>query len=531
MTYLAVPIAAKNLNEAEQQIKAAQAAGAELLELRTDYLVHLSIDLAWKVITAARQLAPAVPIIVTCRDYHQGGALRHSNQLRTSVLTASIRAGVEFVDIEFDNFRSEAIHHKLWLAVAAGSKTRLILSAHQFQKRFDDIAKLHQEILANLPTAIPKLVYTAGHINDCFDALDLLHNAKQDVIAFCMGEPGLITRILAKKLNGLVAFASIDEKTATAPGQPTAAQLKNIFRWDSINADTDFYGVIGSPVTHSLSPAVHNACFAEAGLNKVFLPLLVAGGQDGFDAFLNNILARPWLSFHGFSVTIPHKENALNYVKSKNGFIDPLASKIGAVNTLVVADSGASPTNHQSSIINHQSICAYNTDCPAALDTITSFLGIDKAGLKGMPVAIIGAGGVSRAIVAGLADAKAKIIIYNRTVERAKKLAHEFKCDYAGLDDLRKLKATLVINCTSIGMSPHTDSAPVDSKFLNKDMAVFDTVYNPAETLLLKQAKQLGCKTISGLDMFISQAAEQFKLFTGHGANIEIMRKTLSSKL
>jgi 3-dehydroquinate dehydratase/shikimate dehydrogenase len=144
-----------------------------------------------------------------------------------------------------------------------------------------------------------------------------------------------------------------------------------------------------------------------------------------------------------------------------------------------------------------------------------------------MPVAIIGAGGVARAIVAGLADAKAKVIIYNRTVERAKKLAHDFKCDYAGLGDLRKMKAKLVINCTSIGMSPHINSTPVDAKYLNKDMTVFDTVYNPAETMLLKQAKSLGCCTISGLDMFISQAAEQFKLFTGNNSNTDLMRRIL----
>ena len=522
MSYLAVPIAARNLNQAEQQIRAAQEAGAEMLELRTDYLVHLSVDLAWKLIAAARQIAPAIPIIVTCRDYHQGGALRHSNQLRTSVLTAAVRSGANFVDVEYDNFRSEAIHHKLWLDMSSGSKTRLILSAHQFQKKFDDITEYYQKILSACPTAIPKLVYTADHINDCFDALDLLHNAQHETISFCMGEAGLVTRILAKKLNGLVNFASIDEKTVTAPGQPAIDQLKKLYRWDSINNQTELYGVIGSPVAHSLSPHIHNACFADAGLNKIYLPLLVAGGQSEFDAFMDNIIARPWLGFHGLSVTIPHKENALAYAKSKEGFIDPVAEKIGAVNTILI--------DKPLSFGDQPHINACNTDYTGALDTITTGLGINRENLKGVHVAVIGAGGVARSIVAGLSEAGAKIIIYNRTIERAKKLAHEFKCDYAGLDGLHKLKATLVINCTSIGMFPNVDATPVDAKYLNKDMAVFDTVYNPAETLLLKQAKALGCRTIPGLDMFISQAAEQFKLFTGRGANIEIMRKILSQK-
>ena len=515
MTYLAVPIAAKHLNEAEEQIKAAVAAGAEMLELRTDYLVHLSVDLALQVISAARQFAPTLPIIVTCRDYHQGGALRHSNDLRASVLAAAVRADAEFVDVEHDNFLSEVIRGKISLALSAGAHTRLILSAHNFQTKFKNITRFYWEIVNAWSGAIPKLVYSAHHINDCFDILDLLHERKENVTAFCMDEAGFITRVLAKKLGGFVTFASIDAKTATAPGQPTVAQLKNIYRWDSINAQTEFYGVIGSPVAHSLSPAIHNACFAEQGLNKVYVPLLVAGGQGEFNAFMDNILSRPWLDFRGFSVTIPHKENAIGYVKSKKGVIDPLAEKIGAANTI---------------IINGAKLSAYNTDCPAALDTITSALGIERAGLKKMPVAVIGAGGVARAIVAGLADAKAKVKIYNRTVERAKNLASEFKCDYAGLDDLRKLKAKLLINCTSVGMSPNIDASPIDAKFLNKDMTVFDTVYNPAETLLLKQAKQVGCRTISGLDMFISQAAEQFKLFTGHGANVETMRKILTQK-
>jgi 3-dehydroquinate dehydratase/shikimate dehydrogenase len=145
-------------------------------------------------------------------------------------------------------------------------------------------------------------------------------------------------------------------------------------------------------------------------------------------------------------------------------------------------------------------------------------------------VAVIGAGGAARAVVAGLAEAGAKIKIYNRTVERAKKLAYEFHCDYAPLGNLRKLKEKLIINCTSIGMSPHIDALPVDVKLLQKHMVVFDTVYNPPETLLLKHARETGCKTISGLDMFIKQATEQFRLFTGHGANVEVMRKILSLK-
>jgi 3-dehydroquinate dehydratase/shikimate dehydrogenase len=390
------------------------------------------------------------------------------------------------------------------------------LSVHNFETKFPNIIKLHRHIQTLYPAAIPKLVYTANHISDCFEAFDLLHRTGGERIVFCMGEAGLISRIIAKKLNSFVTFASINDESATAPGQMTVEQFKTIYRWDSINADTKLYGVIGSPVAHSVGPAAHNACFADAGENKLYLPLLVEGGKEEFDCFLRHVLTRSWLGFRGLSITIPHKENALNFVKENQGFVEPLAEKIGAVNTIIVGPDGK--------------LLACNTDYTAALDAIASTLG-SKANLKNLPVAVIGAGGVAKAIVAGLSDAGAKITIYNRTVERGEKLAAEFNCDFAPLDDLPNIKAKLLINCTSIGMYPDTDQSPVPKEYVKKGMAVFDTVYNPTETLLLKEAKQAGAKTIEGLSMFINQAAAQFKLFTGKNADPKIMRKTISNCL
>jgi 3-dehydroquinate dehydratase/shikimate dehydrogenase len=151
--------------------------------------------------------------------------------------------------------------------------------------------------------------------------------------------------------------------------------------------------------------------------------------------------------------------------------------------------------------------------------------------LKGMSFAVVGAGGVSRAIVAGLSDAGARLTIYNRTVERAKELAADFGGRAAGLDELPQLAAKLVVNCTSIGMHPNVDATPVPADYLKRDMVVFDTVYNPAETLLLKQAKAKGARTIDGIAMFVNQAAAQFHLFTGQPANTDLMRKVVLDKL
>jgi 3-dehydroquinate dehydratase/shikimate dehydrogenase len=517
MTYLAVPIAAKDMDEARHQIKTAKAAGAEMLELRTDYLENLSLDLVKNLIAEAKAAAPRqLPIIVTCRDIRQGGAIDYPDQLRIDIFTEALKAGVEFIDLEYENFLSAENQERIRRALSQAPRGRLILSAHNFETKFPDIIKLHRHIQTLSPAAIPKLVYTANHINDCFEAFDLLRRTGGERIVFCMGEAGIISRIIAKKLNSFVTFASIDDKSATAPGQMTIEQLRTIYRWDFINTDTKLYGVIGTPIAHSVGPAVHNACFAETSENKVYLPLLVEGGKQEFDFFLRHILTKGWLDFRGFSVTMPHKENALNFVKENQGFVEPLAEKIGAVNTIIVGPNSK--------------LFAYNTDYSGAMDAITSTLG-SKADLKNLPTTVIGAGGVAKAIVAGLSDADAKITIYNRTVERGKKLAAEFNCDFASLDDLPNLNAKLLINCTSIGMHPNTDETPIPQKYLKKDMVVFDTVYNPPQTLLLKQAEEKKAKTIDGLSMFTKQAAAQFKLFTGKDADPKLMRKTISNCL
>lgn len=518
MTYLAVPISAPNPDQAADQISAAVAADAEMLELRADYLENLSVDMVENLVARVKnQAVHPMPIIVTCRDKRQGGAISYPMQLRVEVLIGALKTGAEFVDFEYENFLNTRSQERIRRALSLSSKGRLILSAHNFQGKFENITRLHRHILTVCPSAIPKLVCTANHINDCFDALDSLQRTSGERIVFCMGQAGLVSRILAKKLGSFVTFASIDEQTATAPGQLTIRQLKDLYRYDSIDPDTQLFGVIADPVGHSLSPVIHNACFARMNMNRLYLPLLVQGGQDKFDSFMRSTLLRKWLHFRGFSVTIPHKENALRFVKQSGGFIEPLAEKIGAVNTLIITTDGR--------------LKAYNTDYAGALNAITAGMGIAGADLSGLSVAVIGAGGVARAIVAGLTDAHAKIRIYNRTVEKGRRLARDFGCESAGLHELPNLDARLIINCTSIGMHPNIDESPLPDGCLTKDMTVFDTVYNPAETLLLKQAKQVGCRNISGLDMFVNQAAAQFKLFTGANADPRLMRKTVGDCL
>jgi 3-dehydroquinate dehydratase/shikimate dehydrogenase len=514
MTYLAVPIAAKGLAAAREQVQRAKAGGAEMLELRMDYLDGLTSERAHALIAMAKEAR--LPVIVTCRDKAEGGANYYPQELRTDVLVTAVSAGAEFIDCEFENFQDPSVQEKLELALASTMHTRLILSAHDFDGPFENIGRLYRDMLATYPAAVPKLVFAAKHINDCFAAIELLKHKHTDAIVLAMGEAGIITRLLAPKLGGLVTYASLHSDEATAPGQMMLEEFIDLYRYDTINAETELFGVIAAPVGHSMSPAIHNAGFAAAKMNRLYLPLLVEGGKTGFDAFMQNALASH-IGFKGFSVTIPHKENALNFIKSHGGRIDPLSEKIGAVNTIIVEKDGT--------------LSGYNTDYAGALDAVTGALGISRKDLRGWPVAVIGAGGVARAIVAGLSDVGARITIYNRTMSKAKALAHDFDCDYVPFDGVESLDAKLLVNCTSVGMYPEIDAAPVPLQYLRHDIAVFDTVYNPLNTLLLQHARAAGARTVDGVAMFVAQAMTQFKLFTGKETSAEIMRKVVLSRL
>jgi 3-dehydroquinate dehydratase / shikimate dehydrogenase len=514
MTYLAVPIAAKDIQEAQGQIARAKAGGAEMLELRTDYLEGLTAERAHALISLAKQ--SRLPIIVTCRDKAEGGANYYPQEVRTDVLLTAVSAGAEYIDCEFENFQDVAVQEKLEVALASTMHTRLILSAHDFEKPFENIGRLYRDMLAAFPAAVPKLVYTARHINDCWAGIDILAHRHTDAIVLAMGEAGVITRLLAPKLGGLVTFASLDTAAATAPGQVRLDEFISLYRYHSVNPDTELFGVIACPVGHSMSPAIHNAAFDSTKMNGLYLPLLVDGGKAGFDEFLHNVLSRH-LGFKGFSVTIPHKESALRFIKDRGGRIDPVSEKTGAVNTVIIGKDG--------------DLSGYNTDYAGALDAVTGSLGITRKDLSGWPVAVIGAGGVARSIVAGFSDAGAGITVYNRTVSRAKELARDFDCQYAPLEALATLDARLLVNCTSIGMYPKVDETPLPADFLRQGMVVFDTVYNPVDTLFLRQARAVGATAVDGVSMFVGQAMTQFKLFTGQTVPAEVMRREVMVRL
>ena len=274
MTDLAVSISGCDPGEAKAQIELALASSPDILELRTDYLQNLTSDMLDELLTFTADKKQRV--IVTCRDSKQGGQNDYSLDLRIRMLVRAVSRGADFIDCEYANYQNEDVRKIIHQALNS-SNTRLILSAHDFNGRFGDIEALYDEMANACADAVCKLAYTAEHINDCFEAIELLKNRCGDAIVLCMGEAGIITRILAKKLGGFLTFACLDENSATAEGQISAEKLKKLYRWDKVGGDTRLFGVIGNPVAHSLSPAIFNACFDKQGIDALYVPVLLAG--------------------------------------------------------------------------------------------------------------------------------------------------------------------------------------------------------------------------------------------------------------
>jgi shikimate dehydrogenase len=266
------------------------------------------------------------------------------------------------------------------------------------------------------------------------------------------------------------------------------------------DAKTGLFGIIGHPVGHSLSPAMHNAAFMAMGLNAAYLAFDVTD----LDAALAGIRG---LGIKGVSVTIPHKEAVLRFLDE----IDPVAHKIGAVNTIV------NRSGHLSGM---------NTDCTGALSAIEEVIPV-----RGRKVLVLGAGGAARAVCAGLADRGAAVHVANRTPERAMALAKAFGLTWSGFERLGDIEADILINTTSIGMRPGYNETPMAKGLLMSFEVVMDIVYSPLKTRLLKEAEDAGCKTINGLRMLLYQAEAQFEIWTGQKAPREAMEGALKTAL
>ncbi len=448
--------------------------GAPLVELRLDFIVR-AVNL--KRVIADR---PG-PVIITCRRKKDGGQWEGTESERIMLLRSAIAEQVEYIDLEED----------IAGTIPRFGTAKRIVSLHDFEKTPDDLDAIHSR-LTSLDADIVKIATMANNPHDNVRMLRLVRESNVPTIGICMGEMGTPSRILAGKFGAPFTFATYTQERAMAPGQISIRQMMDVYNYPGINEDTELYGVIADPVGHSMSPIIHNAAFQSQDLNKVYLPFRVQ--EEHLDQFIEDC---PVLGIKGLSVTIPHKESVMRHCTR----VDGAAKGIGAVNTIV---------------FHRDEVLGFNTDYKACMASLDKRLATDrKQPLAGHTALVLGAGGAARAVVFGLVRRGADVVIAGRTHGRALVLAEKLGCRAIEWENRHNIKAEVLINATPVGMHPNVNETPYDKSKMRPNSIVFDTVYNPEQTLLYKEAKQRRCRVISGLEMFVGQASLQYQHFTG----------------
>ena len=485
---ICVPIVGSSMLNALDQIAAADKV-ADILELRLDLIVSPDLN--------ALLHAVNKPVIVTNRSKLDGGQFKGNDEERLQFLRDAMAAEADYVDIEVSTPRQY-----LQPFLEEYDTSRIILSYHDFSHTPEDINPLY-EAMNDLPGEILKIVTYARDLNDNLKMFQLLERAKKEnkkLIGLCMGDLGEISRILSPLYGGFLTFGSLETGQESAPGQIPANVLRNIYRVNDTREKFKVYGVIGNPVSKSMGYLIHNSAFREIDSSDIYVSFLVENEEKFFIAFKN--------FFSGLSVTMPAKENIMSLLDQ----VDPTAQSIGAVNT-VVQEGGK--------------WVGYNTDCFGAIKALEV-----HTSLKDKNVLILGAGGTAKAIGYGVKQKGGKLTVtFNRNKNRGESLAEELGCDLVYCRDAGTRPIDILINCSPVGMSPNINETPFFARDFKEGMVVFDSVYNPLETRLLREAKEAGCIVIPGSELFINQAAQQFELFTNQSAPIEAMREVLMEKL
>lgn len=485
---ICIPIVGPSMSKAQEQIESALAI-ADILELRLDLIVSPNLS--------ALLASSTLPVIVTNRSKHDGGQYKGSDVDRVQSLRDALKAGADYVDIEVSTPREF-----LQPFLEESEPAKIILSYHDFSHTPEDFNPLYEN-MCEMPGEIIKIVTYARDLSDNLKMFELLKRAKsekQKLIGLCMGDLGEISRILSPLFGGYLTFGSLETGQESAPGQIPATTLKDIYRVNAERSDFKIYGVIGNPVSKSLGYLVHNRAFQEKGSPDIYVSFLVDNVEKFFNSFKD--------FFSGLSVTMPAKEQVMPLL----GRVDETAKKIGAVNTVVKEGTDW---------------VGYNTDCSGAISALEAC-----TSLQGKNVLILGSGGTAKAIGYGVKEKGGKLTVtYNKNKERGESLAKELDCELAHARDAGTRAIDVLINCSPVGMSPNITESPFLARDFKEGMVVFDSVYNPLETRLLREAKLAGCTVIPGYELFINQAARQFELWTGQPAPIDILREVLLKKL
>lgn len=485
--------------------------GVQLAELRLDFL-RREPDL--------HRLIPPRPtaVVVTARRKEDGGLWRDTEEKRLMLLRSAIVAEPEFVDLEAD----------IADQIPRFGRTRRIISFHDMEQTPDDLETLHAEMASKDPDII-KIAVNPKSVDDMFRFIAFVREKNRQakssgtrltgdgdgirVIGICMGEMGQATRILAKKFGMPFTYSTFSRDRIIARGMLVYNEMLDLYHYEQTDANSAVFGIIGNPIGHSLSPLIHNKSFLEQKVDAVYVPFPL--DDEDVPAFIRRA---PEFDIKGLSVTIPHKVAVMKQLTK----MDPAVGKIGACNTVVFKDGEQ---------------LGYNTDYMAAVSSIEIAMGGNfsepQSILEGKAALVLGAGGAGMALAYGLRKRGAIVTVTdingNRAFELSKELDTEV-IDWASREKL-KPKPDILVNCTPIGMHPKVDETPFERGALHPGMLVFDAVYNPENTLLIKSAREKGCKVVSGVEMFVGQACLQFKLFTGQRASASFMRKLIKDAI
>jgi 3-dehydroquinate dehydratase/shikimate dehydrogenase len=455
------------------------------LEFRLDYLPRPALALTR--IKQFTEYHPHVSTIATCRRVANGGKFRGSLASELDILTKAAASGCQLVDLELQS----ALRLKRPQLERLRTKAALILSYHDFRgtKKLDETL----EKMVALPADFYKIVTTATTLHDNVLMMKFLekNSDQHSLIGLCMGEQGIISRVLGVRAGSAFTFAAVSEDEKTAPGQVTAQELRSTYRIEQVDPATRVYGVAGDPVAHSLSPSIMNAALRRETVNGVYLALHAKTLKDLLGCVKD-------IPIHGLSITMPYKEAIVPHLDNT----DAHTTKIGACNTVVRAQDGK--------------LYGFNTDAAGVVRPLQQRISLESA-----KILVLGAGGAARAAVYGLKERGAEVYILNRTLGPAQKLARSARARLLKRADLKKMTFDVIINATSVGMG-NTKDSPLNENEI-KARYVFDMVYDPPETRLMKMAKAAGAEVIPGIEMFVQQAARQFEIWTGKPAPIDEM--------
>jgi 3-dehydroquinate dehydratase/shikimate dehydrogenase len=504
---ICVPVCERRAIDLRQAVTRASEV-ADIIELRLDYLQGDELFKALRGLPALIS-ASTRPIIVTLRPIEQGGQREMDNLTRIIFWVEHFlydKPHVDFADIELDlaqlfeqREKDEGKELLNW--------ERVICSQHYFAGPPEDLWKTFRQ-MASSPARILKIAVEANDITDCITIFRLLEHARREgreMIAVAMGEAGIATRILSPSRGAFLTYGSSDEDHASAPGQISAAELRNIYRVHKLNCETEIMGLVGSPVSHSLSPRIHNAAFDALNVNAVYIPFEVLDAGEFLRRMAHPRTREIKWRLRGLSVTAPHKAAVMEHLD----WIEASAQEIGAVNTIVVEDKG---------------LRGYNTDAAALLVPL-----LEKGlSLTDARCAVIGAGGAARCALWSLRQEGTRVTLFARDVVKAGPTAEKFGADCRELEGASFDGFDLVINATPLGTrGEREDETPALADQLRGARMAYDLVYNPRDTRFLREARAAGCETASGLAMLVAQASEQFKLWTGKTAPLDVMNEAV----